>query len=62
MIILTILTASLIHFSLKGWENVLFGLGSEKGKPYKLSLLLNTLERITVQIRPATHMEHYDEI
>ena len=29
MIIVSILTASLIHFSLKGWENLLFKLGSE---------------------------------
>ena len=29
MIIVPILTSSLIHFSLKGWENVLFELGSE---------------------------------
>ena len=29
MIILTILTTSLTHFSLKGWENVLFEIGSE---------------------------------
>ena len=28
MIILAILTTSLIHFSFKGWANVLFGLGS----------------------------------
>ena len=27
-----ILTASLIHFSIKGWENVLFDLGSERVK------------------------------
>ena len=32
MIILLILTTSLIHFSLKGWENVLFELGSERVK------------------------------
>ena len=30
MIILAILTASLIHFSLKDWENVFFELGSER--------------------------------
>ena len=30
MIILPILTISLIHLSLKGWENVLFELGSER--------------------------------
>ena len=30
MIIVPILTTSLIHFSLKGWENVLFELGSER--------------------------------
>ena len=30
MIMLTILTTSLIHFSLKGWENVLFELGSDR--------------------------------
>ena len=30
MIIVPILTSSLIHFSLKGWENVLFELGSER--------------------------------
>ena len=30
MIILSILTTSLIHFSLKGWEIVLFQLGSER--------------------------------
>ena len=30
MTILPILTTSLIHFSLKGWENVLFELGSER--------------------------------
>ena len=29
MIMLPILTISFIHFSLKGWENVLFELGSE---------------------------------
>ena len=29
-IILPILTTSLIHFSLKGWENVLFELGIER--------------------------------
>ena len=32
MITLPILTTSPIHFSLKGWENVLFELGSERGK------------------------------
>ena len=32
MIILPILTTSFIHFSLKGWENVLFDLGSERVK------------------------------
>ena len=31
MIILPILTTSLIHFSLKSWENVLFELGRESG-------------------------------
>ena len=31
MIILPTLTTSLIHFSLKGWENVLFELRSERG-------------------------------
>ena len=30
MSVLPILTTSLIHFSLKGWENVLFELGSER--------------------------------
>ena len=30
MIIIPILTTSLIHYSLKGWENVLFELGSER--------------------------------
>ena len=30
MIILPILTTSLIHFGLEGWENVLFELGSER--------------------------------
>ena len=30
MVILPILTASLIHFSLRGWENVFFELGYEK--------------------------------
>ena len=30
MIILPILTTPLIHFCLKGWENVLFELGSER--------------------------------
>ena len=30
MIMLPILTTSLIHFSSKGWENVLFELGSER--------------------------------
>ena len=32
MIILAILITSLMHFSLQGWENVLFELGSEKVK------------------------------
>ena len=32
MIILTTLTAPLIHFCLKGWENVIFELGSERVK------------------------------
>ena len=32
MIIPPLLTTSLIHFSLKGWENVRFELGSEQGK------------------------------
>ena len=32
MIILPILTTSLVHFSLKGWENVLFELGSGRVK------------------------------
>ena len=32
MIRLQILTTSLIHFSLKGWENVIFELGSERAK------------------------------
>ena len=30
MFMLPILTISLIHFFLKGWENVLFELGSER--------------------------------
>ena len=30
MIILPILTTSIVHFSLKGWENELFELGSER--------------------------------
>ena len=30
MIILPIITTSVIHFSVKGWENVLFELGSER--------------------------------
>ena len=34
MIILAILTTSLIHSSLKGWENVLFELGSERVNVY----------------------------
>ena len=32
MIILPILTTSLIHFSSKGWEDVLFEIGSERVK------------------------------
>ena len=32
MIILPLLTTSLIHFSLKGWQNMLFELGSGRGK------------------------------
>ena len=35
MNIVTILSTSLIHFSLKGWENVLFELGSERVKGLK---------------------------
>ena len=40
MIILRILIASLIHFYLKGWENVLFELGSERSRcvPHPKSL------------------------
>ena len=37
MIILPILTPTLIHFSLKGWENVLFKLRSERVKTYWIS-------------------------
>ena len=35
MIILVILTTSLRHFSVKGWENVLFELGSERVKGHR---------------------------
>ena len=38
MIILPILTTSLIHLSLKCWENVFFELGSERVKLLTLSL------------------------
>ena len=34
MIILPVLTTSLIHFFLKGWEKVLFELGSERVNLY----------------------------
>ena len=34
MILVPVLTTSLIHFSLKGWENVLFELGTERVKPW----------------------------
>ena len=34
---LTTLTISLVHFSLKGWENVLFELGSDKVRIVMLS-------------------------
>ena len=34
-----ILTSLLIHFSLKGWENILFELGSERDKLLNDSLL-----------------------
>ena len=37
MILVPVLTTSLIHFSLKGWENVLFELGSERVKMYTFS-------------------------
>ena len=33
MILVPVLTTSLIHFSLKGWESVLFELGSERVDP-----------------------------
>ena len=36
MIMLTILTTSLMHFSLKGWENVLFELRSERVRAFCL--------------------------
>ena len=50
MILVPVLTTSLIHFSLKGWENVLFELGSERvkvgqGIPTVVSLLLLFLSR-----------------
>ena len=34
MILVPVLTTSLIHFSWKGWENVLFELGSERVNPF----------------------------
>ena len=34
MILVPVLTTSLIHFSLKGWENVLFELGTERVKTH----------------------------
>ena len=37
MILVPVLTTSLIHFSLKGWENVLFELGSERVNKYTKS-------------------------
>ena len=40
MIILPILTTSLIHFYLKGWENVLFELVTPSVQPLKLQLML----------------------
>ena len=44
MIIEPILDTSFIHFSLKGWENVLFELGSERVKTVAALLQLE-LER-----------------
>ena len=41
MITLPILTTSLIHFSWKGWENVLFELGSERANPDLFTLLFS---------------------
>ena len=42
MIIVPILTALLIHFSLKGLENVLFELGSERVAKIRLTEIAST--------------------
>ena len=49
MIILPILTILLINFSLKGWENVLFELGSERVK--KKPDQVNTERQLSGNVR-----------
>ena len=50
MIIMTILTTLLIHFPIKGWENVLFELGSERVNPGWSEALFYFLQLTSGQI------------
>ena len=54
-IILPVLAASLIHFSLKSWENVLFELGSERVESYEPDKRCPNRSAPGIDIQPATH-------
>ena len=58
---LLILTTSLVHFSLKGWENVLFELGSEKVKNVRRVTIPAAHQRFTafsLSVRPDQRTAH----
>ena len=69
MIIPPILTTSLIQFSKKGWENVLFELGSERGKwcPSNMNLVvllllfcqISSQAWIPFLVRRCSHFKHW---
>ena len=61
MIILPIHTTSLIHFSLKGWENVLFELESERleGLSWSLALMSGQPFIINFKFLLQPHQKYY---
>ena len=61
MILVPVLTTSLIHFSWKGWENVLFELGIERVKERRpaVALTLSIPRGNKFEIRLHPHQKYY---
>ena len=59
MILVPVLTTSLIHFSWKGWENVLFELGIERVKMIEEVYIINVWSRFVVSAFPGNFLSSF---